>query len=101
MQRPKSHILEHSRRKELIVRVLKDQPYIGPYARQVRFDDWESSYSYLARAVTQDAVEVEHQAAFTGPIWPYEGHFLSSHQPQIDAAQRHMAVRVLEMEVFD
>ncbi len=97
VERAEGDVLGDRRHEELVVGILEDEPDRARAARAASPPTLEARDLELALAA-QQPVEVEHQRRLAGAVRPEHRDALAVGHVQVDAVERHHAVRVAEAQ---
>ena len=88
VERAKSHIPVHLRRKKLVVGILKDQADPGANLTECRIGHRQAVNPDLADRAAQHAVEVQQQRRFPAAVRPDQRDFFAGRDAQRNRIQR-------------
>ena len=100
VERAECHILDHGGHKQLVVRILKNQPDLLPHASQILALDRHAAHADVSVSREQP-VQVQHESRLARAIGAENRHGFTRKKPEIDAIERHRAVVVLKVEIAD
>lgn len=93
VERAECDILLDSGREQLVVRVLKDEPYHVSHFSEVLLFDLETHY-FDESLSTEDAVQVKRECGLAGAVRPHDADGLIAVHNKVDRIQRPAAVGV-------
>ena len=101
VRRSEGHVFFDRGHEELIVRILKHQPYGLPHQRQRSARERDPAQDHSALRRHQQSVGVQQQSRFPGSVGPDQGDLLPVRDAERDAAERFVTVGITVMHIVE
>src|SRR5262249_35030176 len=98
IQRPESHIFQHTWHEQLIVGILEDDADLLPYLLE-RLLFHRHATDFDGAAAFEQSAQMQDEGGLTRSVGAEQSDCLAGMKLEIDAGQRHGAIFVLKMQI--